>query len=175
MPIIAKGGNAANFKPAPAGLHQGVLCDVIDHGMVETQWGEKHKVTLRWQLADGDGDEPYYVQKRYTNSLHEKAVLRHDLESWRGKEFTGAELAGFDLEKLLGVNGQILVVHKKGTDGVRVWANVQTLMPLGKGTPKLTVREYVRECERATDNDERGDDDGPDFGPEPADTDSVPF
>lgn len=163
MPIIAKGSTSTTFTPAPAGLHQGVCCDVIDHGVVETNWGDKHKVTIRWQLAEGDGETPYYVQKRYTNSLHEKAVLRHDLESWRGREFTPQELTGFDLEKLLGVNGQILVVHKKGADGVKVWANVQTLMPVGKGQPKLTAKDYVRECERVTDNDEIHDDEGPNF------------
>lgn len=172
MPIIAKGSSNSTFKPAPAGLHQGACCDVIDHGVVQTQWGDKHKVTLRWQLAEGEGDTPYYVQKRYTNSLHEKAVLRHDLESWRGREFTPGELAGFDLEKLLGVNGQILVVQKKATDG-KVWSNVQTLMPMGKGAPKLDVRGYVRECERVPD-DEMPSDEGPDFGPTPI-MDDPPF
>jgi hypothetical protein len=148
MPIIASAGSGADFKPAPAGLHQAVAVDVVDLGILNTSFGDKHKVSVRWQLAESMEDgKPYLIQKRYTLSLHEKSVLRHDLESWRGRPFTAEELRGFDLEKLIGANCQLVVVHKPGEQG-RVWANVQTIAPLAKGQQKIQPRDYIREQDK---------------------------
>ena len=86
-PIIAK-DNRREFTPAPEGLHQGVCVDVIDHGIVPTQWGDKQKVEIRWQLdqVDEEAREPrrFLVSNRYTLSLNEKATLRHHLPPWGG-------------------------------------------------------------------------------------------
>jgi hypothetical protein len=90
------------------------------------------------------------VQKRYTASLNEKATLRKDLESWRGKPFTKEELAAFDLEKLLGANGLFSVVHIKGRkDPSQTFAAIQSAMALPKGMERIAPVEYVRECDRA--------------------------
>ena len=150
MPILAK-DTRREFTPAPEGLHQGVCIDVVDLGLVKTQWGEKHQVEIRWQLVDLTDDTtglPVLVLKRYTLSLNEKAKLRHHLEAWRGRKFTAEELDGFDLEKLLGVNCQIQVVHDLADDG-RVWANVSAVVPLGKGMTKIRPAEtYIRVADR---------------------------
>ena len=150
MPILAK-DTRREFTPAPEGLHQGVCIDVVDLGLVKTQWGEKHQVEIRWQLVDLTDDTtglPVLVLKRYTLSLNEKAKLRHHLEAWRGRKFTAEELDGFDLEKLLGVNCQIQVVHDLADDG-RVWANVSAVVPLGKGMTKIRPSEtYIRVADR---------------------------
>uniref|UniRef100_A0A6M3JXF7 Uncharacterized protein n=1 Tax=viral metagenome TaxID=1070528 RepID=A0A6M3JXF7_9ZZZZ len=172
MAIIAKNtGGGKAFVPCPSGLHQAVCCDVVDNGIVQTQWGDKHKITIRWQASEAMEDgKPYLIQKRYTNSLHEKAALRHDLESWRGKPFTEAELTGFDLEKLLNANGQIVVVHRQSDDG-KTWANVQALTPIGKGMSKIGVRDYVREVDRQPVDEGPGDSDFTDDVP----ADEIPF
>ena len=47
--------------------------------------------------AEDDNGRRFQLRKDYKNSLHEKAGLRKDLEAWRGRRFTDAELAGFDL------------------------------------------------------------------------------
>jgi hypothetical protein len=73
--------------------------------------------------------------------------LRHHLEAWRGKKFSAQELQGFDLEKLLGVNGQVQVVHALSDDG-RIWANVQAIVPIGKGMTKMRAEEYTRVKDR---------------------------
>jgi len=147
MPIIAK-DNRREFTPAPEGLHQGVCVDVIDLGLLPTPWGEKQKVELRWQLEATQETGPrFMVTNRYTLSLNEKATLRQHLEAWRGKRFTKEELEGFDLEKLLGVNCQLQVVHTLSDQG-RTFANVQAIVPLGKGMVKLRPAEYTRVIER---------------------------
>lgn len=172
MAIMAKAGSNGNFKPCPAGLHQAVCVDVIDRGVLPGQFGEKHKVDVRWQVEQGMEDgKPYMIQQRYTLSLNEKATLRHHLESWRGKPLSDQELAGFDLEKLIGANCQIVVIHRPGDQG-KVWANVQTITPLGKGMKKLTVRDYTREPVKAAEPEPE---DYSDQGDEEPDDSPVPF
>src|SRR4051794_3571047 len=116
MGIIAK-ANGGDFVLCPAGAHAGVCVDVIDLGIVESEFnGEKkkaHKVRVVWQIEEEqDNGKRFTAGKRYTLSLHEKATLRKDLESWRGRPFTNQELDGFDLEKLLGIGALINVIHE---------------------------------------------------------------
>ncbi|MDH5244837.1 MAG: hypothetical protein OEW98_00185 [Betaproteobacteria bacterium] len=150
MPIIAKGSPRA-FEPCPAGVQQAVCCDVVDLGLRETPYGEKHKVDIRWQTAElMPSGQPYLVNKRYTLSLNEKATLRHDLEAWRGKAFTDAEIEGFDLERLIGVNALLNIVHGTGSKG-GVFANVASIMPLAKKMTAVKVADdYVRVQDRTT-------------------------
>ena len=147
MAIIAK-ASTREWEPAPEGLHQAVCCDVVDLGEIATDWGIRPMVQIKWQIDYLREDtKPYLVQRRFTNSLHEKAALRHILESWRGKRFTDEELQGFDLEQLIGANGQIQIIHKQVADG-RIFANVQAMLPLAKGMDKLKVADYIRVVDR---------------------------
>ena len=54
----------------------------------------------RLDLIDETHGRRFDVARVYTLCLHERAALRKDLESWRGRKFTEQELDGFDLEKL---------------------------------------------------------------------------
>ena len=149
MPIIAK-DSRKEFTPAPEGLHQAVCVDVVDMGLQSTPWGDKQKVDLRWQLdaKDETTNRAFIVTRRYTNSLNEKATLRQHLEAWRGRKFTGEELQGFDLEKLIGVNCQVQIVQELSDQG-RIFANIQAIVPLGKGMTKIRPSEdYVRVVDR---------------------------
>lgn len=165
MPIMAR-DNRKEFTPAPEGLHQGVCVDVVDLGLQSTPWGEKQKVELRWQLdqVNAETSKRFLVTKRYTLSLNEKAILRQHLEAWRGKRFTKEELEGFDLEKLLGVNCQLQVVHELSDQG-RIYSNVQAIVPIGKGMTKMRGEEYVRVIDRQK----------AEAGPEVHSDDDVPF
>ena len=150
MPIIAREPES-KFTPAPEGLHQAVCMDVVDLGLVETQWGQKPKVEVRWILdtVNTETGKPFDVRARYTLSLSEKANLRKHLETWRGRKFTVAELGGFDLEKLIGVNCQLQIIHNL-TDEGKTYANVQAIVPHNAKLPKLAVAaDYVREKDRA--------------------------
>jgi hypothetical protein len=93
-----------------------------------------------------DDGRPFIVQKRYTASLNEKATLRKELESWRGRPFTQEELDAFDLDKLIGANCQLNIQHvtKEG----KLYANVVSIVPLGKNMPKMESNDYVRVQDR---------------------------
>jgi len=150
MPIIAKAGGGS-FAPAPAGTHSAVCCDVVDLGVLEVNYAGKtkrqHKITVIWQIGERrDDDKLFLLRKRYTLSLHEKASLRKDLESWRGRSFTPAELEGFDIETLLGVPCLLSVIHQ-AKDG-DIFANISAIMRLPKGMEALKVVDYVRVCDR---------------------------
>lgn len=149
MPIIATATEGTSFTPAPEGVHHAVCVDVVDLGNVEVEWqGKKklqHKVNVVWQISETrDDDTRFRLFKRYTLSLSDKANLRKDLESWRGRAFTEDELRGFDVEKLIGANCLLNVVHRKSNDGTKTYANVVSIMPLVKGMPKLEPLDYKR-------------------------------
>jgi hypothetical protein len=151
MPIIAKAG-APSYPPAPEGPHAAVCVDVIDLGVLEQNWNgeskKQHKIKIVWQIdEDRDDGKPHQVQRRYTLSLHEKAGLRKDLESWRGRAFTQAELDGFDVETVLGVPCLLNIVHAKGKDG-GLFANIMSVMKLPKSMNAPTQRDYVRVIDR---------------------------
>lgn len=150
MAIVAQAGTSSrDFTPAPSGVHQAVCCDVVDLGMVQGNFGEKHKIRVMWQIDEAmDDGRPFIVAKRYTLSLHEKATLRKDLESWRGKAFAENEVAsGFDVERLIGANCLINVVHTPKGD--KVYADVTAVMQLKKGMTKMAVHpDYVRVKDR---------------------------
>lgn len=153
MPLIAKDAGGGDFTPVPEGTHLAICNMVVDLGLQETTYlGKplvKHQCFIRWELpheridwTDKDGSAksgPMSIGKTYTLSLSEKANLRKDLESWRGKAFTEAELEGFDLFNLFGVGCQISVAHavKEG----KTYANIKGVVGWPKGMPKPTTTE----------------------------------
>lgn len=149
MAIIAKKPES-NFDPCPEGLHQAVCVDVVDLGLQKGPYGEKFKVEIRWQadILNERTGRRFELRKWYTNSLHEKANLRKDLECWRGRKFTEQELEGFDLEKLLGVNCQLQVIHNITDDG-KTYDNVQAIVPHNTKIPRIAPLDYVRQKDRA--------------------------
>lgn len=179
MAIMARAsGDGQTFTPAPVGVHQAVCVDVVDLGLLDVTWqGVKktqHKINVAWQIAeDRDDGKPYLVFKRYTLSLSEKANLRKDLESWRGKKFTRDEEMGFDIERLIGVNCLLNITHNEVKD--KTYANVVSIMPLAKGMPTMNARDYVRKVDRRPDEAEptpsRDDEDNP----PPITDDDIPF
>lgn len=152
MPIIATAGENKTYTPAPQGVHQAVCVDVIDKGVLEVTYSGKtkkqHKVSLAWQIDElRDDGKRHIVYKRYTLSLNEKATLRKDLESWRGRAFTHDEEMGFDVETIIGANCLLNVQHNAQAD--RTYANVVAVMPLHRGMTKLSPSsDYVREQDR---------------------------
>jgi len=138
------------YATAPEGLHVACCVDIVNLGIVQGAYGPKHKVRIVWQLdaIDETRERRFDVARVYTLSLHERAALRKDLESWRGKKFTEVELdGGFDLEKLIGVNAQVNVTHDLSDDGT-CYANVSTVVPPVKGAPRLVPLAYIRAKDR---------------------------
>lgn len=147
MSLIAKDKGGTDFKPVPAGTHVAVCTLVADMGVQPTgKFKPKPQVYIRWELPnevtswkDSDGKDhsgPMVIGKKYTVSLSEKANLRGDLESWRGKMFTEQELAGFDIKNILGKACMLGVTHN--TVGNKTYANISAVMGLPKNTPPPT-------------------------------------
>lgn len=152
MPIVVRRPQT-KFEPAPEGLHQAVCVDVWEPWAQDNSFrpGETIDVTrIVWALEEPNPrtGKPFEASQLYRFSLHEKAKLCQHLQAWRGRAFTADEKKGFDLERLIGVNCQLQIVHKVREDG-EVFANVQAIVPLGKGMTKIPVPEgYVRRKDR---------------------------
>jgi hypothetical protein len=151
MSLIARRPQTARAL-APTGIHAAVCVDCQDLGLLQGAYGAKHKIRLVWQLdaLDPEAGRRVEVARVYTLSLSERAALRKDLERWRGRVFTDAELdLGFDLEKLIGVNCQVLVSHSLSDNG-STYADVDSVLPAAKGAPKLAPEAFVRLKDRAS-------------------------
>jgi hypothetical protein len=148
MPLIAKDKGGADFPPIPGGLHPAVCYAVIDIGTqasTDPRFRAKRKVVITWELPleridiekEGEGKKnlPRAISQTFTLSLSDKSNLRPFLEAWRGRAFTEAELEGFDLEKLLGANGQLNIIHERKKD--KTYANIASVVPASKGAKKI--------------------------------------
>lgn len=126
-----------DFTPTPPGTHKAICYRVIDIGTQQTvfqgQTKMQHKILLSWELPEEimDDGRPFTISKKYTFSSHEKAVLRHDLESWRGAKFKDEEIQKFDISKLIGVGCYLSVVQQE-KDG-RTYSNISNVSKLPKG------------------------------------------
>src|SRR4051812_23918889 len=132
-----------DFKPAPEGTHVARCIQLVDigthHGEYQGEPTVRNQIIVRWELpgemVDTErGAEPMIVSKFYTNSLGEKANLRKDLESWRGRQFTKEELMSFDLENILGKPCLVTVVHNEKK---KAKVTSVTALPKGMSCPVL--------------------------------------
>lgn len=124
--------------------HLAVCIGVWDMGKQRTDYnGEEkinHKLLIRWEI-DEDITEGEYegkkkcINKFYNMSLHEKSTLRGQIEAWTGK-LTPVELAGYDVESLVGKACMLNVIHNENNG--RTYANVASVSKVPKG---LTVFE----------------------------------
>jgi hypothetical protein len=138
MSLIVKDSGGADFELLEAGLHPAVCSHVVDIGLHHNPISDKDnlQVVLCFELAEKMADgRPFMQSKIYTASLHKKANLRKDLESWRGKIFTDEELKGFDLEKLKGAQVYLNIAHKQRED--KTYANITGLVKLPAGFDKI--------------------------------------
>jgi hypothetical protein len=134
MSIVAAASGNSSFELCPAGVTVARCYRIIDLGTQTWDFKGKQKsgrkVIINWETAELDSEgRPLMVGNKYTVSLHEKAVLRKDLQAWRGRAFTEAELGGFDITKLLGAPCMLNIIHSD--DGK--YANISSLMPVPKG------------------------------------------
>jgi hypothetical protein len=122
MSIFVKETGGDFVRPEP-GMYQAVCSNVYDLGMQPGYQGViTHKLVILWELEEtiktGEyAGKRFTISKFYTASLNEKANLRADLVSWRGRDFTPAELKQFDVEKVVGANCYLNIVEKAKTDG----------------------------------------------------------
>ena len=143
--MIVKDSGGKGYDPIPAGLQHAICYSLVDVGSHEGEFQGIKNVRrlviltfeLPFQTIEIDGEtKPMAISNTYTLSLHKKAKLRIQLESWRSKPFTERELIdGFELKDILGVNCQLNIVHNKKED--KTYANIGTIVPLGQGMKKV--------------------------------------
>lgn len=134
--------NGSSFETTPPGLHLARCYRIIDKGTQKSEYlGQVkylRKVMLGWEIhavkEDGsplrmkDG-RPFAMFKNYTLSWAEKANLRADLQSWRGKPFSQEEMRRFDLKTILGAWCMLNVIEKQGKDN-KMYVNVDGITPV---------------------------------------------
>lgn len=132
--------SGGSYTPPPTGTHVARCYSIIDIG---TQRGEyqgqptvREQVIIGWELPGElmDDGRPFTCSKFYTLSLNEKATLRGDLESWRGRAFTREELRQFDLQQIVGAPCMLSIVVN--SNGRHVVAAI-TSLPRGMTCPPL--------------------------------------
>ena len=134
-----KGGN---FERCPSGMHLARCYRIIDLGTQKAEYmGQTkylHKVMLGWEIHGTDDSgkpllmqdkRPFAIFKNYTLSWSEKANLRLDLQSWRGKPFTQEEMRRFDLKNILGAWCMLNVIEREGQNG-KTYANINGVTPV---------------------------------------------
>jgi hypothetical protein len=143
LTVSAKGGGK-DFSIHPAGVYAARCTRIIDVGTHDTEYkGEKkksHKIILCFESSELMGEDegefagkPYLIINRYTASLSDKAVMRRDLESWRGRKFTPAELSAFNLSNVLGKVCMVNMIHSDPAANGKVYSNASSIMPLPAG------------------------------------------
>ena len=133
-----KGG----FEVTPSGMHLARCYRIVDVGTQKSEYKGQvkflHKIMIGWEILSTDEQgqpvrmkdgRPFAMFKNYTMSWSEKATLRGDLQSWRGKPFTQEELRRFDLKTVLGAYCMLNVIERAGNDG-KMYVNVAGVSPV---------------------------------------------
>jgi hypothetical protein len=135
-----KGGN---FERCPSGMHLARCYRIVDLGTQKSEYMGQvkylHKIMLGWEIhgMNDDGSpikmqdgRPFGIFKNYTLSWSEKANLRLDLQSWRGKPFTQEEMRKFDLKNVLGAWCMLNIIERPGKSDGKMYTNVDGVTPV---------------------------------------------
>lgn len=124
------------FTPHPAGQHQGFIAEIDDKGMVDTQYGEKHKLSIKIEsttamMEGGDGTKGYGIWQWATVSGHERSALTTFRKQVLGRDLTPEERQKFDADDYIGKRVGYVVVHVPASkDPSKIYANIQAVWPL---------------------------------------------
>ena len=153
MSLIAKYNSESSFTPVPPGMHLARCYRIVDKGTQKSEYQGQvkyvQKVMIQFEVHGEDDQgkplltnkgEPLSISKNYTLILAERATLRKDLASWRGKDFTNEELRGFELKNVLGIWGMISVSMAKGNNG-KDYTNIMSINPVPAAIKKNGLPE----------------------------------
>lgn len=142
--------NESKWKQPEVGNWPATCIRIIDLGTQQREYqgdiSYRRQSLIVWEI-DGQADDngqPITISKAYTASLGEKANLRKDLESWRGRPFTPSELAGFDVKNLLGKTCLLNLIKVQGQKGEKVVISAVGALPKGMPAPAAPVHtQYI--------------------------------
>ena len=126
----------SNFKPHPPGVYQGVCLDVIDIGLVWTEFQGKRKLVRKLKLVFetdyvGEDGKRGVVTKNFTASLAPNAKLTGFLGLWRGRQIVPGD--NVDLKKLPGACCTLVLSHQQSMAG-RTYVSIDAV---SKATKKV--------------------------------------
>jgi hypothetical protein len=129
MSMILECKESADFVPHPEGIHPAVCVDVIDLGMVETEFQGQKRIVPKLKLVfeseqKTDDGRSCVVSRRFTASLHPKARLAEFIGKWRGRPVVPGE--SIDLSKLIGACCTLVISHQQNPQG-RTFASIDAV------------------------------------------------
>lgn len=139
LTLTSKDGG--DFKPHPEGIHPACCVDVMDMGLIETEFQGVKKMVNKVKLVfeseqKTDDGKPCTVSKNFTASLHPKAKLADFLGKWRGRPVTPGDT--IDLAKLIGASCTLVISHQQNMAG-KTYASIDAVSkPTKKVTPSGT-------------------------------------
>ena len=158
MALIAReSGGGGTFTPVPPGMYLARCYRIVDLGTQKSEYlgqiKNLPKVMLQFEVHGEDDagkplvtakNEPMSISKNFTLSLAEKATLRKDLQTWRGKEFTADELRGFQIDNVLGAWAMIAITKAVGNNG-KEYTNIANINSVPKAM-KANLPEGHNKC-----------------------------
>lgn len=153
MSLTARDSGGGSFTPVAPGMHLARCYRIVDMGTQKSEYQGKvnhlQKVMIQFEVhgEDDNGNElvtakgePMSISKNFTLSLAEKATLRKDLQTWRGRDFTSDELRGFELKNVLGAWAMITAAKSVGNNG-KDYTNIVSINPVPVAIKKAGLPE----------------------------------
>src|SRR6516164_2184740 len=138
MSLVLESKAGGDFRPHVEGIHPAVCVDVIDLGLVESEFqGQRrlvHKVRVFFETEQRNEEgRNCIISKTFTASLHPKAKLAEFLGKWRGRPVVPGE--SIDLAKLIGANCTLVISRQQNMVG-RTYASIDAV---SKPTKRLVA------------------------------------
>ena len=127
--LVLQCKDTGNIKPHREGIWPGVCLDVIELGLMWSEFqGQRKlvpKVKIVFETEDvGEDGKRCIVTKNFTASLHPKAKLAEFLGKWRGRPVVPGE--SIDLGRLIGACCTLVISHQKNLAG-RTYASIDAI------------------------------------------------
>ena len=134
--LVLQCNDSGNFIKHPPGIWQGVCDDVIDLGLIWTEFQGQRKLVRKLKLVFetehiGEDGKRGIVTKNFTASLHPKSKLAGFVGQWRGRPVAPGE--NVDLKKLLGACCTLVLSHQQSLSG-RTYVSIDAV---SKATKKV--------------------------------------
>jgi hypothetical protein len=153
MSYVLQSKVGGDYKPHPEGIHPAVCVDLIELGLVETEWLGQRRLVNKLRLAfeseqRNEEGKNYIISKTFTASLHPKSKLADFMGKWRGRPVVPGE--SIDLAKLIGACCTLVISHQQNMVG-RTYACIDAVskptkkvVPSGHYDPAL-ARQRIAE------------------------------
>lgn len=136
------------YELVSEGMHGAVIADVEDLGMVDTDFGKKHKAMIVYFTDEDDstGKQKRMFQ-RFTVSLNAKATFVKILGQLGVKIEANKDV---DTEALIGKQVQLLVSHSdgQGASAGKRYANITAITKPTLGQRVEAPADFVRKQDR---------------------------